>query len=136
MFLADKRVAVWLLIAAGSFLSTSGSAAQDDVSAQSAVIVRCAVVGGLNELDFWPQIGDRFERASGHRVKIGATGPKHAIAAAFKAGEADVIVMHASDTMINLVADGFGENPQPWARNDFVIVGPTSDPAKIKDDKD
>jgi len=98
--------------------------------------VRCAVVGGLNEIDFWPQIADRFQRATGSRLEIVATGPKHAIAEVFEAGEADVIVMHACDTMINLVADGYGENPQPWARNDFVIVGPASDPARIKGEKD
>src|SRR5262249_40592627 len=28
------------------------------------------------------------------------------------------------------------ENPQPWAKNDFVIIGPASDPAKIKGGKD
>ena len=40
--------------------------------------------------------------------------------------------MHASDTILNLVADGYGVDPQPWARNDLLIVGPKSDPAKIK----
>ena len=98
--------------------------------------VRCAVVGGLNESDFWPQLIDRFQRATGHRAEIVATGPKHAIAAAFKAGEADLVVMHPTDTMINLVADGYAENLQPWARNDFVIVGPAADPARIKGEKD
>src|SRR6476646_8561179 len=91
-------------------------------------VVRCAVVGGLNEIDFWPQIADRFERATGSRQEIVATGPKHVIVEAFKSGEADVIVMHSSDTMVNLVADGYGENMQPWAKNDFVIVGPAGDP--------
>src|SRR5262245_37182045 len=90
-------------------------------------VVRCAVVGGLNEIDFWPQIADRFQRTTGNRLEIVATGPKHAIADAFKAGEAEVIVMHSSDTLVNLVADGYGENLQPWARNDFLIVGPASD---------
>ncbi|HEY2839486.1 MAG TPA: substrate-binding domain-containing protein, partial [Pirellulales bacterium] len=93
-------------------------------------------VGGLNETDFWPQLADRFQRATGHKIEIVATGPKHVIADAFKSGEADLIVMHTSDTIINLVADGYGENPQPWARNDFVIVGPPTDPAKIKGEAD
>ena len=99
-------------------------------------VVRCAIVGGLNESDFWPQLADRFQRATGQRAEIVTTGPKHAIAAAFKAGDADLIVMHASDTIINLVADGYGENPQPWARNDFVLVGPRSDPAGITGERD
>ncbi|HEY2412505.1 MAG TPA: substrate-binding domain-containing protein [Pirellulaceae bacterium] len=98
--------------------------------------VRCAAVGGLNDIDFWPQLADRFQRATGHKVEFVAVGPKQAIAAALTSGEADVVLMHSSDTMINLVADGYGENPQPWAKNDFVIVGPASDPAKIRGEKD
>jgi tungstate transport system substrate-binding protein len=116
-------------------MAASECLAQDAASASS-VAVRCAVVGGLNEIDFWPQIADRFQRATGYTLEIAATGPKHAIAEAFKSGEADVILMHASDTMVNLVADGFGEDLQPWAKNDFVIVGPAFDPAKIKGEAD
>jgi tungstate transport system substrate-binding protein len=116
------------LAAITSLLFSRGLAAEPNSGPQ---IVRCAAVGGLNEIDFWPQLADRFQRATGHKIEFVAVGPKHAIAAAFTSGEADVILMHSSDTMLNLVADGYGENPQPWARNDFVIVGPASDPAKI-----
>ena len=98
--------------------------------------VRCAVVGGLNETEFWPQLGERFQRATGQRMEIVATGPKHVLVESFRAGEADLAVMHAGDAIINLVADGIAENPQPWARNDFVIVGPAADPARIKGEKD
>jgi tungstate transport system substrate-binding protein len=101
-----------------------------------ASIVRCAVVGGLNESDFWPQLMDRFERATGLKAEIAVTGPKHVISDAIKNGQADLIVMHSSDTIINLVADGYGDNPQPWAKNDYVIVGPANDPAHIDGEKD
>jgi len=120
-------------------LTAGHSRAQDVVNARQSVgaqVVRCAVVGGLNEIDFWPQLADRFQRATGNRVDIVAVGPKHAIADTIKTGEADVIVMHNSDTLMNLVADGFAENPQPWAKNDFVIVGPASDPAKVRGNND
>jgi ABC-type tungstate transport system permease subunit len=40
--------------------------------------------------------------------------------------------MHASDTVLNLVADGYAMDAQPWVRNDFVIVGPENDPAGIR----
>jgi tungstate transport system substrate-binding protein len=130
MFQADIK-SFWMLMA-GALLLLAGARGM----AQEKATVRCAVVGGLNEIDFWPQIADRFQRATGHRLEIVATGPKHVIVEAFRAGEADVVVMHTSDAMINLVADGYGENPQPWARNDFVIVGPFSDPAKIKGERD
>lgn len=113
------------------FLLVARSLASPAAAAQTSPPVRCAVVGGLNESDFWPQLIDRFQRATGERAEIVATGPKHVLAEAFRAGEADLIVMHSSDAIINLVADGRAENLQPWARNDFVIVGPASDPAKV-----
>ena len=34
--------------------------------------------------------------------------------------------------MVNLVADGLAVDPQPWVRNDLVIVGPPADPAHIR----
>jgi tungstate transport system substrate-binding protein len=104
--------------------------------AKDTPVVRCAVIGGLNESDFWSDLTDRFFRATGHKAELTATGPKHVIAAAFARGEADLIVMHASDTMINLVADGHGENPQPWCRSDMVLAGPEADPAKVRGEKD
>jgi len=113
------------------------TAAEPPAAAQPAAqTVRCAVVGGLNEINFWPELADRFQRASGYSAEIVATGPKHELTAAFKAGDADLILIHAGDAAINLVADGHGENLQPWARNDYVIVGPASDPAKIRGEKD
>ena len=39
-------------------------------------------------------------------VELVATGPKHDIAGPLRRGEADLLTMHVSDTIINLVADG------------------------------
>ena len=44
--------------------------------------------------------------------------------------------MHSSDQTTDLVADGFGANLRPWARNEHTIVGPPSDPARIRGMKD
>src|SRR5205085_4490298 len=38
----------------------------------------------------------------------------------------------ASDTIITLVADGWASDPQPWVRNDMILVGPPDDPAGVK----
>ena len=40
--------------------------------------------------------------------------------------------MHSCDKITNVVADGLAIDPQPWARNDLLLVGPVSDPAHIK----
>jgi tungstate transport system substrate-binding protein len=120
-------------------LIATGLAAPSAIAAEPAggsQTVRCAVIGGLNEADLWPDLADRFFRATGHRAEIVATGPKPVIAEVFARGEADLITMHASDTIVNLVADGHGENPQPWLRSDMILVGPASDPAGIAGEKD
>ncbi len=94
--------------------------------------VRCAVIGGMMDTGFWPALAKGFEEKTGIRVEVVAKGPKQVLIPAFVGGKADLIVMHASDAMINLVADGYGVDPQPWARNDLVLVGPPSDPAGIR----
>jgi tungstate transport system substrate-binding protein len=93
-----------------------------------------AVIGGMVETGFWQALSERFQKATENRYKIDivASGPKHVIADAFRQGQADLITMHASDTIINLVADGYAVDPQPWLKNDLIIVGPKDDPAHIR----
>ena len=97
--------------------------------------IRCAVIGGMHDTGLWQAVGERFEKATGHKVEMVARGPKREIIGSFIAGEADLITMHASDTIINLVADGYGIDPQPWAKNDLLLVGPPADPAGIRGEK-
>jgi tungstate transport system substrate-binding protein len=106
------------------------------VQAAEPQVVRCAVIGGMHDTGLWQGLGERFEKATGHHLQLVARGPKHEIIQVFVSGEADIITMHSGDAIINLVADGYGLDPQPWAKNDFVIVGPASDPAKIRGLKD
>jgi len=114
---------------AGSLAADPAPTQSDDETPTS---VRCAVIGGMTDTGFWQGLSERFQDATGIPVEVVVSGPKHEIAGPFRRGEADLITMHASDTIINLVADGFGMNPQPWARNDLLIVGPKGDPAHIK----
>ena len=86
------------------------------------------------ETGFWQAVAERFEQSTGNQYKIEvvAMGPKPIIAAAFRQGKADLITMHACDTIVNLVADGYAVDPQPWLKNDMIIVGPKDDPAHIR----
>lgn len=94
--------------------------------------LRCAVVGGLADTGLWQDLGERFEKQTGHRLEITARAPKREIAESFVKDKCHIIAVHASDSIINLVADGHAVDPQPFARNDFVLVGPPSDPAGVK----
>lgn len=98
--------------------------------------VNVAVIGGMLETGFWQEVATRFESKTGHKVKLAASGPKPVVIDAFRKGGIDLITLHASDAIVNLVVDGLAVDPQPWAQNDMVIVGPTSDPAAIKGERD
>jgi len=94
--------------------------------------IRCAVIGGMFFTGFWQALSARYEAESGVHVEMVAAGPKDDIRKVFLGGGVDVITMHASDTMVNLVADGYAVDPQPWLRNDLIVVGPPDDPAGIR----
>ena len=72
-----------------------------------------------------------FEKVSGYKVKVIAVGSGEAIKLGEK-GEADVLLVHSRKAEDQFVADGYGINRKDVMHNDFIIVGPESDPAKIK----
>src|SRR5512146_3087285 len=75
-----------------------------------------------------------FEKKTGYFVKTISVGSGQAIAMGQK-GEADVLLVHSPDAEAKFVADGFGVDRRLVMHNDFVLVGPASDPAKIKGTK-
>lgn len=95
-------------------------------------IVRTAVIGGMIMTGLWHEISKRFEAKTGYKVVVVAHGPRPILDRAFREGKADLLTMHSGDITTDLVADGYGVNMRPWTRNDLIIVGPPSDPAKIK----
>lgn len=98
--------------------------------------VRVAVIGGMVETGFWHEIATQFERATGHKVELASSGPKPIVIGDFRKGNIDLITLHASDAIVNLVVDGLAADPQPWVQNDLVFVGPSTDPAGIRGEKD
>jgi tungstate transport system substrate-binding protein len=94
--------------------------------------VRVAVIGGMMRTGLWPEIAKRFEAATGYKVELTVAGNRELLADAFREGKADLLTMHSGDITTDLVADGYGMNMRPWTRNEFVIVGPRSDPAGIR----
>jgi tungstate transport system substrate-binding protein len=51
-------------------------------------------------------------------------------------GDADVLLTHARGLELKFVADGFGTTRKPVMYNDYVLVGPKSDPAAIRGESD
>jgi len=75
-----------------------------------------------------------FEKKSGTRVKTISVGTGQALALAAK-GEADVALVHAPSLEKKYVAEGKLTNRRLVMYNDFIILGPANDPAKIKSTK-
>ncbi len=72
-----------------------------------------------------------FEKKTGYFVKTIAVGSGQAMAMGQK-GEADVLLVHSPDAEKKFMAEGFGVNRLLVMHNDFIIVGPSADPAGIK----
>jgi tungstate transport system substrate-binding protein len=72
-----------------------------------------------------------FEKETGYFVKTISVGSGQAIAMARK-GEADVLLVHSPADEKKVVEDGFGVNRRVVMHNDFVVVGPVTDPAGIR----
>jgi tungstate transport system substrate-binding protein len=72
-----------------------------------------------------------FERRTGLTVKTISVGTGQALALAAR-GEADVTLAHAASLEKKYVAEGKMTNRRLVMYNDFVIIGPPADPAKIK----
>ncbi len=102
------------------------------VQAADKAPVKVAVIGGMTLGGMWPELAEKFTKDTGWPVELVTTGPKAVLCEAFKAGSCDLLTMHSSDEATELVANGFAKDMQPWARNEHCIMGPPSDPAKIK----
>jgi tungstate transport system substrate-binding protein len=72
-----------------------------------------------------------FEKESGYLVKTIAVGSGQAMKMGEK-GEADVLLVHSPAAESKFMAEGFGVTHRLVMHNDFIIVGPPADPAKIK----
>jgi tungstate transport system substrate-binding protein len=72
-----------------------------------------------------------FEKATGVKVKVVARGTGAAIEMG-KRGDADVVLVHAKELELKAVEEGWFIDRHDVMYNDFVIIGPAGDPAKIK----
>jgi tungstate transport system substrate-binding protein len=72
-----------------------------------------------------------FEKESGFQVKTISVGSGQAMKMGEK-GEADVLLVHSPDAEKKFMADGFGTTRRLVMHNDYIVVGPAPDPARVK----
>jgi tungstate transport system substrate-binding protein len=76
-----------------------------------------------------------FKAKTGIDVKVVAQGTGQALDTG-RRGDADVVFVHAKEQEEKFVADGFGVKRFDVMYNDFILVGPKSDPASVRANKD
>lgn len=76
-----------------------------------------------------------FKAKSGIEVRVVSQGTGQALDTG-RRGDADVVFVHAKAQEEKFVAEGFGVERKAVMYNDFVLIGPKSDPAGIKGSKD
>jgi tungstate transport system substrate-binding protein len=76
-----------------------------------------------------------FEKKTGIQVRVVALGTGQALDMA-RRGDADVVFVHAKSAEEKFIAEGYGIKRLPVMYNDFVLIGPKSDPARIAGSKD
>ena len=72
-----------------------------------------------------------FKQASGIDLRVVAVGTGQALDTA-RRGDADVVFVHDTVAEDKFVAEGFAKKRVPVMYNDFVLVGPASDPARAR----
>ena len=100
-----------------------------EVSAETRI--RCASTTSTQNSGLFDYILPVFEKKTGIKVDVVAVGTGAAIEIG-KKGDADVVFVHAKDLELKAVQEGYFVNRHDVMYNDFVIIGPLNDPAKIK----
>ncbi len=101
------------------------------VSASAATEIICASTTSAENSGLFGHILPIFEKKTGIKVKVVARGTGAAIEMG-KRGDADVAFVHAKEQEIKAVEEGFYVDRHDVMYNDFVIIGPPDDPAKVK----
>lgn len=100
-----------------------------NVSAETRI--RCASTTSTQNSGLFDYILPIFEKKTEIKVDVVAVGTGAAIEIG-KRGDADVVLVHAKDQELKAVHKGYFVNRHDVMYNDFVIIGPSNDPIKIK----
>ena len=120
--------AVTILVA--TVLAACGPSSLSTGSTGGSKTVILATTTSVQDSGLLDQLVPEFQRQSGYTVKTIAVGSGQALAMADR-GEADVVIAHDPETEKQLVSTGKAAQ-SVLMHNDFVVIGPSSDPAGIK----
>lgn len=99
--------------------------------ASAEIRIRCASTTSTQNSGLFDYILPLFEKKTGIKVNVIAVGTGAAIEIG-KRGDADVVFVHAKELELKAVEEGYFVNRYDVMYNDFIVIGPLNDPAKIK----
>jgi tungstate transport system substrate-binding protein len=112
------------------FPATALALAAGSLAAQAETITMASTTS-TEQSGLFAHLLPAFRQASGIDVKVVAVGTGQAIDMA-RRGDADVLFVHDAAAEEKFVAEGFAEKRYAVMYNDFVLIGPRSDPAAAK----
>ena len=118
-----RRVAAaW--VAVGLLAAATGASAQDK-------FIVMASTTSTEQSGLFAHLLPAFKKASGIDIRVVAQGTGQALDMG-RRGDADVLFVHDQVAEEKFVADGFGLKRLPVMYNDFVVLGPKTDPVGVK----
>src|SRR5882757_514063 len=112
----------------GAIASVAPAGAQD-----RAIVVACTT--STQDSGLFGYLLPLFKAKTNIDVKVIAQGTGQALDIA-RRGDADVVFVHAKSAEEKFLAEGYGVKRYPVMYNDFVLIGPRSDPAAVRGSKD
>lgn len=130
----------YLLATAAALLAATGAAFAQAIpapapAAAGAKVITVASTTSTVDSGLFNHILPIFKDKTGIEVRVISQGTGQALDTG-RRGDADVVFVHARAAEEKFVAEGHGGPRKPVMYNDFVLIGPKSDPAGVKGSKD
>ncbi len=121
-----------IVIAASAVLVLSAAATRVQAEDKSIVVASTTSTQDSGLFEYLLPI---FKQKTGITVKVVAQGTGQALDTGRRC-DADVVFVHAKSQELKFLSDGYSSKRNPVMYNDFVLIGPKSDPAQVAGMKD
>jgi tungstate transport system substrate-binding protein len=125
----SRRTALLAIASITAIVTLVGPAAAQDTS------ITVASTTSTEQSGLFGHLLPAFTTRTGIHVRVVAVGTGQALDIG-RRGDADVVFVHDRAAEDQFIAEGFGVNRRDVMYNDFVLVGPKSDPAQVAASKD
>ncbi|MCM2266613.1 MAG: substrate-binding domain-containing protein [Elusimicrobiales bacterium] len=96
--------------------------------------VRLATTTSVRDTGLLDALNEAFQNDGKYKLQAIAVGSGQAMQLG-RTGEADLLLVHSPEDEVRFVAEGYGTGRVTFMHNDFVLLGPAADPAKVKGTK-